>query len=163
MEFLKSSELELNPAGYLIGTKSGKPVNHASFVEQQQKAHYVVTLANAVKGKTFKYKKLDNLDSIKEEVMKSISSANVRNYVTEPTKPVSKVNDELVKFALDFVSYEEAKDDANKINKFMNEFNSIADIESVGDYFTEGLVKLNKIYSISEIQFAVESYELATK
>ena len=45
----------------------------------------------------------------------------------------------------------------------MNEFNSIADIESVGDYFTEGLVKLNKIYSISEIQFAVESYELATK
>jgi len=105
MEFLKSSEISLNPAGYLVGTKSGLPVNHLAFVEQQNKAHYLVTLATAVKGKTFKSTKVDSLDAIKAEVMKNISTTNVRNYVSVPTKPVSKINDELVQFALDFVPY----------------------------------------------------------
>jgi hypothetical protein len=38
----------------------------------------------------------------------------------------------------------------------MNQFNKINDVEQVGDYFSEGLVKLNKIYTIEEILAAVK-------
>jgi hypothetical protein len=157
MEFLKSSELTLNPAGYLVSKTSKKPVTLESFVKQQQNAEYIVKLASAIKGKTFKVGKTDDLEAIKASVREEIYTSRVINYVEAPNKPTSKVKDELVKFALDFVQYEEDKSKVSNINTFMNQFNSINDVETVGDYFSEGLVKLNKIYTIKEIQEAVET------
>lgn len=155
MEFLKLSELSLNSANYLIG-KSGKPVNHLAFVEQQAKAHYVVSLAAATKGKVFKCGKLDDLDAIKAEVKAAIGNTT-RSYVEAPKKPTSKVNDEMVEFALNFAKFEDEKGKVEQINLFMQEFNAISDVESVGDYFSEGVVKVAKLYTIDEILKAVKA------
>ena len=151
MQFLKLSDLSLNPAGYLISTETNKPVTHKEFVEQQKRAHYVVKLAEAIKYKNFKPCKVDDLDAISKQVQADIDSTDVTNYVTAPEKPTSKVQEELVQFALDFASYGDKKDQADKINSFMQTFNAINGVESVGDYFSEGLIKLNKVYTIEEI------------
>lgn len=156
MEFLKVSDLKLNPAGYLINKTTNKPVDHKDFVAQQRAAEYVVKLAAAISDKNFTPGKVDCLADIKAEVMASINAKNVKEYVAVPKEPTSKVVDELTKYALDFVSFEENKEEAAAVNKLMDSFSSIEAIESVGDYFSEGLVKLNAIYSIKEILAAVK-------
>lgn len=156
MEFLKSTDLALNPAGYLVGKKSGKPVNHDAFVRQQKAAEYVVKLSEAIKDKNFKCGKVDDLEQIKAEVMAAINAKNTKSYVTDPKKPVSKANEELVKYALDFVEYEKTKSDIEKINQLMAQFDVVDAIETVGDYFSEGLCKLNAIYTIDQILEAVK-------
>ena len=110
----------------------------------------------AVQGKTFKAGKLDDLEAIKASVRASMTN-DTKSYVEDPTKPVSKVNDEMVEFALNFAKYEDVKEQNKQINTFMNQFNSINDVESVGDYFSEGVVKLAKIYTVAEILEAVKS------
>ncbi len=155
MQFLKLNEISLNPAGYLVSTETNKPVNHKEFAEQQKRAHYVVKLSEAIKDKNFKPCKVDNLDEIAKQVQADIDSTDVTNYVTAPEKPTSKVQEELVQFALDFASYGDKKEQTDKINTFMQTFNAINGVQSVGDYFSEGLVKLNKIYTIEEILAAV--------
>lgn len=156
MQFLKSNQLELNPAGYLVSKVDGKPVNHPLFVMQQRAAEYTVKLAEAIKDKNFKQGNVDNLEAIKQEVLISISNASTRNYVSEPKEPVSKVQDELTKHALDFVKFLEKKEETSKVNSLMNQFNKIDDVENVGDYFEEGLVKLNEIYTIKQILAAIK-------
>lgn len=163
MEFLTSKELSLNPAGYLINTKTNKPVTHTAFVEQQRKAEYTVRLADAIKDKTFTAPKLDNLDAIRAEVTAAINAKSIKEYVAAPTKPVSKVNEELVDYALKFVAFEEDSKNAEKINKIMAEFDAMDAIESVGDYFSEGLVKLTKIYTTAEVLAAVQAMEAKFK
>lgn len=155
MEFLTAKQLELNAAGYLISKDSKKPVNHKDFVRQQQSAEYIVKFAKAIKDKNFTASKVDNLQAIKASVMAAINDT-AKSYVSIPSKPTSKIQDELVKYALDFVNYEDSKVEAFKMNEIMNEFNKIDDVESVGDYFTEGVVKLNAIYSIKQILEAVK-------
>ena len=63
-QFLNTSELQLFKGGYLANADS-KPVFHKEFVELQQKAHYIVTFANAAKGKDFTGKKGDSLEDLK--------------------------------------------------------------------------------------------------
>lgn len=157
MQFLKSSELSLNPANYLINKKTGNPVApiNAQFIIQQQNAEYIVKLADAIKDKTFSVGKIDDLEAIKASVRASMFN-DTKTYVESPKKPVSKVNDELVKFALDFDKYNDEKTKTDKINEFMQSFNSIKDVEEVGEYFSESVVKLSKIYTIKEILAAVE-------
>lgn len=155
MQFLKLNEISLNPAGYLVSTETNKPVNHKEFAEQQKRAHYVVKLSEAIKDKNFKPCKVDNLDEIAKQVQADIDAKDVTNYVAAPEKPTSKVQEELIQFALDFASYDDKKAQADKINTFMQTFNAINGVQSVGDYFSEGLVKLNKIYTIEEILAAV--------
>jgi enolase len=156
MEFLKSNDVSLNPAGYLVSTLTSKPVNHKEFVEQQKTAHYIVKLSEAVVGKNFKATKVDDFDAIARQVQADINAADVKNYVTAPSKPTSKVNDEIVQFALDYAAYGDEKEKVERINTFMQKFNAINAIEEVGDYFQEGLVKLNKIYTIAEVLEAVK-------
>jgi len=156
MEFLTSKNLSLNKAGYLVSTESKKPVTHADFVSQQKAAHYLVSLSEAIKDKTFSVSQGDNLAAIKAEVLRSINAATVVKYATAPEEPSSKVIDELVKYATDFDSYHDGVEATDKINQIMNQFNSINDVESVGEYFSEGLVKLSKIYTIKEILAAAK-------
>ena len=156
MNFLKLDELVLNAAGYLVNKATDKPVNHAAFVEQQKQAEYIVKLSKAIEGKTFKTNKVDDLASIKAEVKASIANTT-KKYVTDPKAPVSAVNEELIKFALDFNTYTDTKEVNVKINEFMNQFNSINDVETVGEYFSEGVVKLNELYTTDQILEAVKS------
>lgn len=154
-EFLKLGQLELNPAGYLVSKESKKPVNHTVFVEQQRNAEYIVKLAAAIKDKNFTAGKVDDLDAIKREVRASMNNGT-KKYVSAPEKPTSKINEELVKFALDFNAYEDTKLQTEKINTFMNQFNSIDDVEQVGDYFSEETVKLSALYDVNTILDAVK-------
>lgn len=156
MEFLTVSQLELNKAGYLISKETKKPVNHVEFVKQQKVAEFTIKFAETIKDKTFKCGKIDNIEEIKTSVLATINSKNLKEYVTTPIKPTSKVNDEMVKYALDFVAFEESKSDIEKLNLLMAEFDVIDAIETVGDYFTEGLTKLNAIYSIEEVLTAMK-------
>lgn len=157
MEFLKLDGLALNPAGYLVGKKSEKPVNHPTFVAEQQAAEFLVKLAEATKGKKFKSDKLDDLNAIKAEVRAAISAKAIKQFVAAPTKPVSKANDEMVQFALDFANFKTEEGKVAELNKMMAEFSTIDGVESVGDYFSEGLVKLNGLYSTEEILAAVKA------
>ena len=156
MEFLTSKELGLNPAGYLINNKSNKPVTHIDFVQQQKAAEHVVKLADAIKDKNFKCGKTDNLEEIKAAVIASINAKSTKEYIATPTKPTSKVQDELTKLALDFVQFDIDSSQAKTINTLMDPFSSIEAVESFGDYFSEGLVKLNAIYTIKQILAAVK-------
>lgn len=155
MEFLKSTELSLNPAGYLVSKTSKKPVNHEAFVKQQKAAEFTIKLAEAIKDKTFKCGEVSSIDTIKNEVLAAISAKNIKEFVATPSKPVSKVNDEMVKYAMDFVKFEDKKSEIDKINSVMAEFDVIDAVEEVGDYFSESLTKLTKIYTIKEILAAV--------
>jgi tetrahydrodipicolinate N-succinyltransferase len=155
MEFLKSNQLELNPAGYLVSKESKKPVNHEAFVKQQRAAEYTVKLAEAIKDKNFTASTPDNLNAIKAQVLASLNQSS-KEYVKTPKEPKNKIFDELTQFALDFDKHHEQVEITEQINKLMNQFNTIDDVEQVGDYFTEGVVKLNKIYTIKEILAAVK-------
>jgi hypothetical protein len=156
LEFLKADSITLNGAGYLVSKVSEKPVTHSEFVRQQKNAEYIIKLAAAIDGKIFVANKVDNLAAIKKEVFNSINSNATVSYVDTPVKPTNDIQDQLTKFALEFVDYQDSKEEASKINKFMQEFNKINDVESVGEYFTEGLTKLSKIYTINEILAAVK-------
>ncbi len=156
MEFLKISELSLNPANYLISKTSGKPVNHTEFVKAQQGAEYIVKLAEAIKGKTFTAGKLDSLETIKASVRAAINNTN-QTYGTAPTKPVGELTSKLADEAMAFVEFDSKKSKFKQINDFMQSFNSIKAVEEVGDYFEEKTVKLANIYTISQIQTAVEA------
>jgi len=151
MEFLLASKVALNKAGYLVSNTSNKPVTHDGWVKEQKAAEYFVKLAEAIKDKDFSVKQTVSLDSIKREVLNSINESKTVKYVDAPTKPVSAVNDELVNYALQFADFEKDKEKSKKINTLLQEFNVINDVEKVGEYFSEGLVKLNKIYTIEEI------------
>ena len=110
MEFLSQSQLELNPANYLVSKESQKPVTHIGWVKEQQAAEYFVKLADAIKDKNFKPTETANIDAIKKEVLKSINENKTVKYVDAPEKPKSKVNDELVNYALKFADFEKDKE-----------------------------------------------------
>lgn len=154
MEFLKSESLVLNPAGYLISKESGKPVSHTDFVKSQQSAEYIVKLAAAISGKTFTCGKLDNLEAVKADVRAAINNTN-QTYGTTPVKPIGDLTSKLANEAMAFVEFDSKKSKFEQINSFMQSFNSIKSVEEVGDYFTENVVKLANIYTISQIEDAV--------
>jgi hypothetical protein len=155
MEFLKAKELKLNEAGYLVSAVTGKPINNNSYYKQQKAAEYVVKLAEKIKDKNFKQVNVDCLDQVKKELTEELSTRQSYVYVNQPSEPKSKVFDDLVNYALKFSSFEDEKLKTNQINENMNEFNTIYDVENVGEYFNQEIVKLNKIYTIKEILNAV--------
>jgi DNA segregation ATPase FtsK/SpoIIIE-like protein len=157
MELLQTNQIEINKAGYLVSIASQKPVNHPAFVAEQEAAHYVVMLAKAIEGKTFKVANADDFAAIEAAVLKSINEAKVETYVKTPAKPAMEITNKLAEEAMAFVNHGQDVSKANQINAVMNQFNTINAIENVGDYFTEGLVKLKAIYTIAEIQAAVEA------
>lgn len=158
MNFLKSNEVTKNAANYLVTVNGAKPVNHPAWVAEQEAAHYVVSLAAAIKGKTFKVSDVDNFAAIEAEVLRSINAEKIENYTTVPAKPVMKLTNQLADEAMAFINHGQDVSKANQINAVMNQFNTIRAVEEVGDYFTEGTpVKLKAIYTIAEIQAAVEA------
>jgi hypothetical protein len=154
-QLLKANEVEINAAGYLVSTKDQAPVNHPAFVAQQRAAEYTVKLAAAIKDANFKGGKVDSFAAIKAAVYAAINEAQEVVYVAAPKEPKSKLVDELAKYAEDFANHLDAKSNVAEINGLMNQFNSIKAIEEVGDYFSEGLVRLTKIYTTTEILEAV--------
>lgn len=154
MDFIKSKELQLINGGYLAN-KEEKPVYHAEFVEAQDKAHYLVKLAEAIKGKDFAGKKADSFTAIVDEVSKKINDTQAIEYAKAGKEPKMKLRDDLKKEAMAFLEFESSKDLTKKINEDMQAFNIIQEFEEFGLYFEEEIIKLPAIYTIAEILKAV--------
>lgn len=156
-KFVKNSELTLVNGGYLSTTADGNPpVTNAEFVAAQKRAEYVCTFAELAKGKNFKGVEVDSLDGLRAEVAKKLASQDTA-YVKAPKKVAREITDKLAAEAKAFMNFTDESSKVEKINKFLQEFNIINEFETFGLFFEDGIVKLNKIYTMKEITTAVKS------
>ena len=155
--FVKKGELELINGGYLSNKVTGTPISNVEFVKSQQEAEYVVTFAKFAKGKDLKGKKADSLADLTKEVREFLYSTKPVSYVEKPVEVKRPVTESLAKEALSFIEFQEKSSVSQKVNNYMQRFNVLHDFEQFGLFFDSGIVKLNKIYTIEEIQEAVNS------
>lgn len=155
MEFIKSGELQLINGGYLA-TKEETLVTHPEFVAAQESAHYLVTLASAFEKKDFVGKKADSVEDTIQEVVDQLNNASAVKYDTEVKEPKRKITDSLAKEALAWIEYQKDSANSEELNNDMQAFNIINDFEQVGLYFSKGMSKLTRIYTIAEILTAAK-------
>ena len=152
--FVKNGELALINGGYLVTGKAQTPVCSLEFVAVQKHAEWVVTFAEKAKGKDFVGKTADSLASVKAEVAKALAKSDVK-YVTPPTEVKGDLTAKLREEAMAFINFNQESSKADKINKFLQQFNVVQEFEEFGLYFEENICKLNKVYTIKEIVAAV--------
>ena len=152
--FVKKEELALINGGYLVIKEKETPVYNEQFITVQKHAEWVVTFAEKAKGKDFIGKQADSIADVRAEVMKALANKGVE-YVKSPKKVKQDLTEKLQEEALAFIKFQGESSKAEKINKFLQQFNIIQEFEEFGLYFEEGICKLNKIYTIEEIVKAV--------
>ncbi len=161
--FVKKGELSVvngaNGGGYLVTGEKQTPVYHQEFVTLQQEAHYLVSLAKKVKDVDFTGKKATTFAEVVESVKKELAS-KARTYVTVPTEVARPTTDLLAKEALSWLNYQKEGSKAEKVNRLMQKFNTIAEQEEFGLYFSDNqIVKLDGLYSLAQITEAVTILE----
>lgn len=155
-QFLEAAEVEIKKGYLSVKGSKVQPIFNEKFVEAQRYAEYVITFAEKAKDKDFNGKEADNLQAVINEAREALK-APATTYLKEPKKPENTLQKQLKEEALDFISYEESKEVNEKVNNYMQRFNSIQEFEEVGLFFEEDIVKLNKIYTIKDIVKAVKS------
>ncbi len=158
MKFLKKSEIQLINGGYLSAS-DGSPISHTAFVDAQQKAHYLVSLASNIKTKNFKATKVDSFTDCVTQVMNEINSVESVRYELSPEKPAQPLRNQLAEEALSWINFNKDSSATERINQSMQQFNVLNDFEGFGLFFSEGIVKLTKIYTVAEILEAVKIVE----
>lgn len=153
-KFLKKSEVKLVNGGYL-STLEESPVTNDAFVKAQQHAEYIITFAKLAKEKDFIGKKADSLSELSKQVREELAKKDVK-YVETPKKVVKKLTNQLADEAMAFMNFEKETSKAEKINLFLQQFNVLHEFEEFGLFFEDGIVKLNKIYTMLEIIEAVK-------
>lgn len=154
MEFLKSSDLKLNAAGYLV-SKDDKPVYNQAFVNAQISAHLFVSIAKACEGKIFKTEKAASFVEIVNKVRAEISTNTVYQYEKAPVKKES-ILDKITAAGLEFVEFEGATQKAAKINSLMAEYEPIRKTEQFGEFFQEGVQELKNLYTVKDVLAAAK-------
>tara|TARA_R110000851_G_scaffold305835_1_gene463985 strand:- start:2603 stop:3100 length:498 start_codon:yes stop_codon:yes gene_type:complete len=154
--FKKAGEVELINGGY-VSDAEGKPVTNVAFIDAQVRAHRLVTIAAAMEGKNFVANKVDSIDALVRGVDAKLNATTVQTFVEVPSIKKGKITLGLEKEALSFMQADEEAQDANRINKNMQEFCVISEFENHGLFFKAGVSKLEKIYSIEEILVAAET------
>lgn len=154
-QFLKKGQVVLVNGGYLSNDKEA-PINNDAFVKAQKHAEYIITFAEMAKGKDFKGKQADSLEELKAAVTKSLADKDVA-FVEKPTEVTKKLSKQLADEAMAFVKYQGEATKVEKINKFLQDFVILKDFEDYGLFFEDGIVKLNKIYTLAEVVTAVQS------
>lgn len=154
-QFIKNNELQLLNGGYLSNA-SESPVTNAAFVQAQKSAEYVVTFAAIAKTKTLKDVKADSVESIRAEVEASLKKKDIKFLETTKVSE-GKLTSQLKEEALAFMSGAENNAKTEKINAFLQQFEILKDFEEYGLFFEDGIVKLNKIYTLKEVIEAVKS------
>ena len=153
--FVKKEELVLKNGGYVVTGKEEIPVYHKDFVEAQKHAEWVVTFAEKTKGKDFIGKAPDTIESVKRETELALADRGIK-YITAPPAPKQELTNKLQAEALSFMTTTTKRVQVEKINDFLQAFNTIQEFEEFGLYFKEEVCKLNKIYTIKEIAKAAE-------
>jgi hypothetical protein len=156
-KFVKNTELVLVNGGYLsLNAEGNPPVTNEAFIAAQKRAEYICTFAKLAKGKDFKGKKADSLDELKSKVAAELATKDTV-FVKAPKKVDKPMTQKLADEAMAFMKYEDSLGKNEKINKFLQEFNILNEFEEFGLFFEDGIVKLNKIYSLKEVVEAVKS------
>jgi len=155
--FLNSKSVVLVNGGFLSNKEGNLPVDNAEFVEAQQSAEYVITFAKMAKGKDFVGTKAASLEDFKTEVFDALYSDKAVEYVKAGKAPVSKITDTLKSEAMAFLDFKKDEGATEQINEFLQKFNILRDFEAHGLFFDQGIVKLNKIYTVAEITVAVKA------
>ena len=153
--FLKSTEVQLSNGGYLT-TKTEQPIFNEDFVRLQKRAEFIIEFAKVAKTKNFAGKKADSLDDTKLEVWSKLNKAESVNYVTIESAPKNELTIKLQKEAMAFMTFKQDSSVTEKLNDALQEFNKLKEFETFGLFFTEEIVKLNKIYTVTEV---VEAYK----
>lgn len=154
--FIKNGELQLLNGGYL-SDKTGNPVTNDVFYAAQKRAEYVITLLKEMEGKDFIGKKADSLEELSASVYKRLNEKEKTIFLASPEKVETPTMDLLKDEALAFLKAKERKGDISLINEFMQEFSVIKEYEEFGLFFTPGIVKLNKIYTVKDLVEAFSS------
>ena len=77
-------------------------------------------------------------------------------YVKLPKKVNRELTDKLQEEAMAFIKFNSELSKAEKVNKFLQSFNTLNEFETFGLFFTEDIVKLPKIYTMKEVIVAVK-------
>ena len=85
-----------------------------------------------------------------------INKTNKVIYVNTPEKPKLKLTDSLKEEALAFMKFNKEKNNVNKVNEFLEQFNLLEEAEEFGLFFEDNIVKLNNIYTVDNIVEAVK-------
>ena len=149
--FVKKGELKLVNGGYLAVGKKDKPVTNKAFIALQKRAEYIVTFAEMAKGKTFIAKKVDSVEDVKTAVLEKLETKNKITFVEAGKKVKTPTIDKLAKEALSFIEGKKDVSKVNQINEFLSEFELLSDFEENGLFFEEGVVKLDRIYTLEEV------------
>ena len=152
--FVKKEELALINGGYLVIKEKETPVYNEQFIAVQKHAEWVVTFAEKARGKDFIGKQADSIEDVKKATREALSNKDVE-YVSIPKAPKMELTSKLQKEALDFIMNSGEVSKVKAINNFLQQFNILNDFEKFGLYFTEDIVKLNKIYTMDEVIKAV--------
>lgn len=160
MKFVTKSQLSLENGGYLTATIEEKqtPVTHPEFVTLQVEAHYLVSLASKVKDADFTVKKTTTFEEIVAGVKADLNN-ETRVYVKAPEAVDMPVTNSLKNEALLWLKNQSEGTKSEKLNKILQKFNILSEFDEFGLFFTEGIVKLKKIYSIEEVVSAVKVLE----
>lgn len=154
MKFLKQSEVKLENGGYLVDVKKN-PIFNKDFIIAQQSAHYIINFARLAKTKNFTETKVDTLEELKAEVTRVLKDKTVK-FVEAKNPEIGELNLKLRVEAMNFMEARDNAEKAEKVNAFLQQFTILKEFEEFGLFFTEDVVKLDKIYSIDEIVKAVE-------
>ena len=152
--FVKKNELNLINGGYLVAGKNETPVYNLDFIAAQRHAEWVVTFAEKAKGKDFIGKVPDTIENVREEVRKALLNKDVK-YIDTPKEIKQDLTEKLKEEALAFIKFQGESSKTEKVNKFLQQFNTLNEFSEFGLYFTEDICKLNKIYTIEEVVNAV--------
>lgn len=148
--FKKAGDIKLANGGYLSDKKENA-ITHAGFVAAQQRAHLLCTLADGMKGKTFTTQEPEDFAALLNEVRIGINDTAVESHVKIPTATEGKLTKQLADEALAFIKDGEAAEAATELNNFLQEFNIVSEFETFGLFFSRGVQKLEKIYTMKEI------------
>jgi len=152
--FLTQDKVELKNGNHLFHGEN--PVTNAEFVQAQKQAEYVIKFAELAKGKSFKDVKGYSLSQLRMDVMEALSEKN-EVFVEKPTAVDQPLTKKLAEEAMSFMNFQENSNRADQVNAFMQKFKVLRDFETVGLFFDQGIVKLNKIYTVKEVLDAVNS------
>lgn len=155
-QFLKNGQVTLVNGGYLTKTdENNTPVFNADYVIAQQHAEYIVTFAQLAKGKDFVGKKADTLADLEKEVTAALQTKK-KVFVAKPTAIEKSLTNQLAQEALAFMNFEKDSNKVDKVNNFLQQFTVLSEFEEFGLFFEEGIVKLNKLYTMEEVVSSVQ-------
>lgn len=138
--FLGKGKVFLNDTNYLVDAK-GNPITNKEFVVEQQEAHSIVCLST----------KAPKTTKVVEETVEC-TSVTRKEFVKVPEVNVGALNKQLREESIAFVNSQWEAQVAKRVNDIMNSsFNSLKQFEDFGMFFDEGVVQLEKIYTVQEV------------